>query len=216
MVRYSHNFLISIFLISLVLSGCGSNTKETRKPYLMTDKSTNKQTSKPISKIEQGIVLSAMRAEHQEKLASIAAEKEKRLKELELEKSKVTSQSRQKIIESENRRKISIEKEKQKASILIEEGRAALYQQYLITAVIIFIALILMLYLIHRRNQTLKLKLHEDELRHKEYMQASKQHHERVNKTLEILANESTDKNLKKELVKLLKDQGAEQPKLLN
>ena len=215
MVRYTHIFFISLYALSFGLSGCDKHTTKTRKPYLMTDKTPSKQNSKSISKIEENIALAAMRAEHQEKIASIAAEKEKRLKQLDLEKSKVISQSRQVIIESENRRKITIEIEKQKASVLIAKEKATFYQQYLVAAVIFFIVLMLLFALIHRRNQALKLKLHEDELRHKEYMQASKQHHERVNKTLEILANESTDKHLKKELIGLLKDQGVEQPKLL-
>ena len=75
--------------------------------------------------------------------------------------------------------------------------------------------LVLLGYSIHRRNQALKQTLHEDKLRHEAYMLTSQQQHERIQKTLEILADESTDKHLKKELVKLLKEQRTEQPKLL-
>ncbi len=181
----------------------------------------------PLSKGEEKIALTVMEAAHQEKLASIASEKETLLKKLEVEKNRVENLTKEKIITSENQRKIRIEEERQKAAILIEKekqqsaivlekARVELYQQYLIAAVILFLVLLLFLYLIHHRKQTLKLKLQEDELRHKEYMLSSKQHHERINKTLEILASESTDKTLKKELVKLLKDQGNGEPKLLN
>jgi preprotein translocase subunit SecG len=223
MVRITHVLLI---LTSLFVLGCGNSSSDSKRPYLMQNK-TSFPSPKPLSKSEEKIALTVMEAAHQEKLATIASNKETLLKKLEVEKSKVANLTKEKIIASENHRKILIEQEKQKAAILIEnrkqessiilaKERASLYQQYLIAAVILFLVLMMLLYLIHRRNQRLKLKLHEDTLRHKEYMQASKQHHERVNKTLEILANESTDKHLKKELVKLLKDQGAAQPKLLN
>jgi len=223
-VRITQFFLI---LTSLFILGCGNNSGESKRPYLMQNKAAEKSPYKPLSKSEEKITLTVMEAAHQEKLATIASDKETLLKKLEIEKSKVVGLSREKIIASENQRKVRIEqekqraatlieKEKQHAAIILEKERASLYQQYLIAAVTVFLVLMILLYLIHRRNQGLKLKLHEDTLRHKEYMQASKQHHERVNKTLEILANESTDKHLKKELIRLLKDQGAAQPKLLN
>ena len=223
-MRITH---ILFILTSFLILGCGNSSSDAKRPYLMGSKPQQTQTSKPLSKSEEKIALTVMEAAHQEKLATIAANKATTLKKLEVEKNRANTEAREKIIASENQRKILIaqeeqraailiEKEKQQSAILLEKERAGLYQQYLIAAIIIFLVLMLLIYLIHRRNQSLKLKLHEDELRHKEYMQASKQHHERVNKTLEILANESTDKNLKKELVKLLKDQGGEQPKLLN
>ncbi len=204
-------------LLGLVLfSGCNNNNSGTKAPYLMGQKPAAQKISTPITKSEERIVLTAMQAKHQEALATIAAKKETRLRQLDLEKSKSADLSRQKIIASENQRKITIEKEKQKSAIIIERERSALYQQYLIAGVILFMLLALLIYIIHRRNQALKLKVHEEELRHKEYMLAHKLQHERVAKTLEILADQSTDKTLKKELVKLLKDQGTEQPKLLS
>jgi preprotein translocase subunit SecG len=223
MVRFTHVLLI---LTSLFVLGCGNSSSDSKRPYLMQNK-TPLPSPKPLSKSEEKIALTVMEAAHQEKMATITANKETQLKKLEVEKSRISDLAREKIVTSENQRKIRVEEEKQKAAvaiekekqqtaIVLEKERASLYQQYLIAAVILFLVLMMLLYLIHRRNQRLKLKLHEDTLRHKEYMQASKQHHERVNKTLEILANESTDKHLKKELVKLLKDQGAAQPKLLN
>ncbi len=205
-------------LFILLFSGCNSHNSDSgnrQTPYLMGQKQTV-LAPQPLTKIEEHIALTAMQAKHQETLSSIAAQKETTLKQLELEKSKSADQTRQAIIASENQRKIAIEKERQRSEIILEKEHSALYQQYLIAGVILFILLIGLIYLIHRRNQHLKLKLHEDELRHKEYMLSSRQHHERINKTLEILADQSTDKALKKELVKLLKDQREEQVKLLS
>jgi len=224
MVRFTHVIWI---LVSLLAMGCNSNHTDSKRPYLMQSKSSHTPVSASLSKREEKIALTAMEAAHQEKLATIAAQKEMTLKKLEVEQRKASEQAREKIAASENQRQILIEQERQKAAILIEKEKqqtatilqkenATLYRQYLIAGIALFMMLMLFIYAIHHRNQKLKLKLHEEELRHRAYMQASKQHHERVNKTLEILANENTDKNLKKELVKLLKDQGGEQPKLLN
>jgi len=223
-VRITH---ILFILTSFLILGCGNSSSDSKRPYLMGSKPQQTQISKPLSKSEEKIALTVMEAAHQEKLASIAAQKVTTLRKLEVEKSNTANQTRAQIIASENQRKIRVEEERQKAAItiekekqhtavLLEKERAGLYQQYLIATVIFFLVLMMLVYAIHRRNQKLKLKLHEDELRHKEYMQASRQHHERINKTLEILADESTDKHLKKELVKLLKNQGGEEPKLLN
>ncbi len=197
--------------VFLLFSGCNSHNSDggdRQSPYLMGQKQSTTAPSKPITKIEEHIALTAMEVKHQETLASIAAEKETTLKRLELEKSKSADKTREMITASENQRKIAIEKERQQSAIVIERERSALYQQYLIAGVILFILLAGLIYLIHRRNQKLKLKLHENELRHKEYILASRQHHERINKTLEILADQSMDKTLKEGLVRLLEDQG--------
>lgn len=205
LVKYIQ-MVLALFI--LLFSGCNSDSGNRQAPYLMGQKQSTTAPSKPITKIEEHIALTAMEAKHQETLTSIAAEKETTLKRLELEKSKSADQTRQRIIASENQRKIAIEKERQRSEIILEKERSALYQQYLIAGVILFMLLIGLIYLIHRRNQHLKLKLHEDELRHQEYMLSSRQHHERIGKTLEILADQSTDKTLKEGLVKLLEYQG--------
>ena len=202
-------------MLILWLTGCNNSQNGSKKAYLMGQKSTTSSTVKPITKIEADIALRAMEARHQEALATIAAQKETRIQQLALEKSKSTDHAREMIAASENQRKIAVEKERQQAAIIIQRERSALYQQYLIAAVIILILFALLGYTMHRRNQTLKRTLHEDQLRHKEYMLASQQQHERIQKTMEILANESTDKHLKKELVKFLKEQHTEQPRLL-
>ena len=202
-------------ILVLWLIGCNNGQNGSKTAYLMGQNQATPPTTKPISKLEADIALTAMEAKHQEALATIAAQKETKLQQLALEKSKSANHTKETIAASENQRKIAVEKERQRAAIIIQRDRSALYQQYLIAAVIILVLLALLGYSIHRRNQTLKRTLHEDKLRHEAYMLASQQQHERTQKTLEILASESTDKHIKKELVKLLKGQHTEQPKLL-
>lgn len=202
-------------VLVLWLTGCNSGQNGSKTAYLMGQNPATSPTAKPITKIEADIALTAMEAKHQETLATITAQKETTLQQLALEQSKSADRTKETIAASENQRKIAVEKERQQAAIVIQRERSTLYQQYLIAAVIALMLLVLLGYSIHRRNQALKQTLHEDKLRHEAYMLTSQQQHERVQKTLEILADESTDKHLKKELVKLLKEQRTEQPKLL-
>ncbi len=206
---------VIMVVLVLLLIGCDNSQNGSKTAYLMGQKPTTQPITKPITRIEANIALTAMQAKHQEALATITAQKETKLQQLALEKSKSADRTREMIAAVENQRKIAVEKERQQTAIIIQRDRSALHQQYLIAAVIALILIILLGYSIHRHNQTLKRTLHEDKLRHKEYMLASQQQHERIQKTMEILASESTDKHLKKELIKLLKDQHSEQPKLL-
>jgi hypothetical protein len=66
----------------------------------------------------------------------------------------------------------------------------------------------LILYFINSRKRKNELKIHEDELRHKEYMEASRQHNEHIGKMLDVITDANADKGVKKEIVRLLKEQG--------
>lgn len=225
---------IQIILLTLTLTftACQSDHKQIQKPHLLRDKSSiekerntqeikaplHQETSPKttaVSKEDRIIALTTIKAEHEEKLAAIAAKKEKDLKEIELQKSKIEHQTKQKINQTEYESKIIIAKEKQKYIVEIEKEKTKVYQQYLIAGTLLILAFFLLFYLIHRRNQLLKLQLQEEELLHKAQMQENQHQHERINKTLEIIANENADKNLKKELIQLLKHQQKPSTKLL-
>lgn len=158
-------------------------------------------------------------------LAKIESEKLQQLKTLELEQTKLQAQEAAKLQES----KLAYEKEMQGMKLAQEKELTLLQEQRLLSSqgdqnrmnqiVIIVSALLVLLILllwlwIHKKNKAHEAKMHEASLRHEEFMQASQQHHEKVTKMLEIVVDEKTDKNIKKELVKLLKEQG-EDPVLL-
>jgi len=77
---------------------------------------------------------------------------------------------------------------------------------FIITGIVLFI--ILIVYLINKRKRDNELKIHKSEIKHKEYMEATKQHNENMRKMLEIIIDDKTDKELKKDMVKLLKEEG--------
>lgn len=158
-------------------------------------------------------------------LAKIEAEKLQQLKTLELEQTKLQAHEASQLQES----KLAYEKELQgmklaqeKELALLQEKRLLsnqgsqnrLYQIVIIVSALLVLLILLLWLWIHKKNKAHEAKIHEASLRHKEFMQASQQHHEKVTKMLEIVVDEKTDKNIKKELVKLLKEQG-EDPVLL-
>ncbi|NOZ89800.1 MAG: hypothetical protein GXO60_00785 [Epsilonproteobacteria bacterium] len=118
---------------------------------------------------------------------------------------------------SDNDKKVAItqfskEKEVELAKLESEKeltNKNMVYKKMIaiIVAGILFFT-ILVIYLINKRKRDNELKLHESELRHKEYMEASQQHNENIKKILEIITDENADKGIKKEMVKLLKEQG--------
>jgi len=134
---------------------------------------------------------------------------------LQLEQIKIQSSTQQSISASEYESRAIIEQARQQHESSQAREDAGLYRQYFYGIIAILFTLMLLVYLIHKRNQTLKAKLHEDELKHKIHMQESQQYHDRINKTLEILADDTTNENLKTELIGLLKDQNGHQAKLL-
>ena len=203
------------FLIFLaLLSGCQSNAKNTKNPYILNMPSKT-ESHKIVSKSQEKIELSTIEAKHQERLAQIKADKEKQLKKLELEKSKIENQTKQAISQSKDRSNLEIEKSKQQTAIAIQKNNKDLYQNIIIALIVLSFALMLMIYLLKTKAKKLEQKMHEDELRHKEYMMLATQYNERINKTLDLLASDKTDKALKKDLIKLLKNQENEQPKMI-
>jgi len=126
-------------------------------------------------------------------LSKLEAEKTKQLKKIELEQTLSTNNTNSQIAAT-----------KAKADIQLQQKKIIFYRELMYATVVIVILVLVFAYLIYRRKQTLKLKMHEEELKHQAYLAASQQHHEQVNKILNIITNEHTEKAVKKELTKLL------------
>jgi len=232
-------YILTAFMITIAIlsTACSGDNVQSKGAYLIKDGNrstvipkTAKTTTQSITPTqtvkkepkrveptiaETKITLTEIEAKHKEKLASIAAEKEKSIKQIELEQIKIQSSTQQSISASEYESRAIIEQARQQHESSQAREDAGLYRQYFYGIIAILFTLMLLVYLIHKRNQTLKAKLHEDELKHKIHMQESQQYHDRINKTLEILADDTTNENLKTELIGLLKDQNGHQAKLL-
>jgi len=158
--------------------------------------------------------LKKLEAQRAMTVARIESEKAGKLKQLEVEQSRSTNTARAQIAQARAAAEIVREQERQKTALARQKESIAFYQQMLIAGVIVLLLLMLLVYLLYRHRQSLKAKLHDDQLRHQAHLEVSRQHHEKVTKLLEIIADEGTDKNLRKELTRLLKEQG-EGPKQL-
>lgn len=145
---------------------------------------------------------------HEKEMAKEKSLYEKEVALAKLETQKTISENEQKLSESKvvNDQEIALAK----LEIEKEQKEKDLELYKIITAVVagLVILILLIIYMMHRRNKKIELQLHEEELMQQKYMEASKQHNENLRKMLEIVTDEKTDKGIKKEIVRLLKDQG--------
>lgn len=216
----------SLVLALVMLYGCEQgNVSEAR---LMDDPKKKQETEvsqQKYKEVNETLELQKLVGADQITLAKIEAQKTEQLKTLELEQSKIEAQEAAKLQEN----KLAYEKELQSMKLaqekeltLAQEKRLLsnqgsqnrLYQTMIIAGSVLVLLVLLLLLWMHKKNKAHEAKIHEESLRHEEFMQASQQHHEKVTKILEIIVDEKADKNVKKELVKLLKEQG-EGPALL-
>jgi len=186
-------FRILLVLVALFLSGCNDGDKTYTDPYKKSTgyphKSAKAKKEIKLNIAQSQLKMQELKNNHDQQLASIVAKKETRAKELELEKIRIESKARLELASKEQKSKAALQEQKARYGTIISRGKNRLYLQYLIAASSLITFVLLIYILVHNRNQKLKAKIHENELRHKEYMQASKQHHERINKTLEIIAD---------------------------
>ena len=148
--------------------------------------------------------------------AKIQAKTTQTVKSLELKQTQSTNAANQHIASAKAQADIATEKERQKTAIARQHEEIVFYRQILIAGALLLFLLMLLIYLLYRHRQALKLKLHEDQLRQQAWLESSRQHHEKVTKLLEIIADEGVDKGVKKALTKLLKDQDQGGMKLLD
>lgn len=176
--------------------------------------------------VNETLELQKLVGANQVALAKIEAEKLQHLKRLELEQSKLQADEAAKLQESKlayekelQSMKLAQEKEltlaQEKRLLANQDSQNSLYQTILIVGTVLILLVLLLLLWIHKKNKAHEAKMHGESLRHEAFMQASQQHHEKITKMLEIVVDEKTDKNVKKELVKLLKEQGGTPPLLL-
>ncbi|UPT77099.1 hypothetical protein MN086_08555 [Sulfurovum sp. XGS-02] len=217
------------FLAVVLVMFYGCEQSDVSKARLMEDPTKKQEADlsdqKRVKEVNETLEFQKLVGANQITLAKIEAEKLQKIKILELEQTKLQAQERSKLEES----KLAYEKELQgmklaqeKELALLQEKRLLsnqdeqnrLSQIILIVSTLVVLLILLLLLWIHKKNKAHEEKMQKESLRHEEFMQASQQHHEKITKMLEIVVDEKTDKNVKKELVKLLKEQG-EDPVLL-
>lgn len=212
-----------LFFVLIAIAFYGCEQSGVSKTRLMGDSVTKGETAEKSAQkskeANETLELQKLIGANQIALAKIEADKAQTLKTLELEQSKVQAEESTKLKEKQ----LAYEKELESMKLaqakeitLIQEKRRLanqdnqnnLYMILLIVGTVLVLLILILLLWIHRKNKAQEEKMHEETLRHEEFMQASQQHHEKITKMLDIVVDEKTDKNVKKELVKLLKEQG--------
>ena len=234
--------LLSSFLVILALMLTACSTDDARQATLLSDvkpplRYNPRKVPQKTSSTDEQIRLLKAQTDAKARLAEIEARKTERLKKLETERAiaaarikaetaqtvknielkqaQSTNTANARIAAAKAQADIAAEKERQKTALARQQEEIAFYRQILIAGVALLFLLMLLIYLLYRHRQSLKLKLHEDQLRQQAWLESSRQHHEKVTKLLEIIADEGVDKGVKKELTKLLKDQDQGAVKLL-
>ncbi|TQV63309.1 MAG: hypothetical protein FNT15_04110 [Sulfurovum sp.] len=181
---------------SLVFIGCNGAKKDENQAYLLKDKNGT------IEKLDAKSTLAKIEAQNKLETITIESEKEKELKRLDLEIQKAQETTKREQIKSDKDVQIA----KNNVSVQIEEKNISLYKIIVGVVLLLVILLSLLGYFIHRRNKNAQLKIHEDELRHKEAMQANMYYNNHMSKMLDILVDEKIDGNVKQDVAKILQD----------
>ena len=214
MRKYSYLFI----LVGIPLLFFGCHEENANKAHLISSTNPVLHTTRQPSPTDEKIRLLQAQTEAKAKLAKIEAQRdietakikaktEQTIKEIELKQTQSTNAANTQIASTNAKVTIATEKERQKAALVQQHEKIAFYRLLLIVGAILLLMLLVFIYFLYKQRQNLKLKIHEEDLRHRAYLEASRQSHEKVTKVLDIIAREDIDKGVKKELTRLLKEQ---------
>jgi len=89
----------------------------------------------------------------------------------------------------------------------LADKNISFYKMVVMMVVGLIVLILLIVYSINSKKRKSELKMHENELRHKEYMETTKQQNEHIGKMLDVIIDENADSGIKKEIVQLLREQ---------
>ncbi|SFV65695.1 hypothetical protein MNB_SV-12-230 [hydrothermal vent metagenome] len=161
-----------------------------------------------LAKLESDKEIAKEKESNRKELSILELKSREKMALAKLDSKKELSQGQKELdrINSSNNKEIALAKLKSQKELA--DKNIAFYKMIAIMVVGLVVLALLIVYFINRRKRKNELQIHEDELRHKEYMEASRQHNEHIGKMLDVITDANADKGVKKEIVRLLKDQG--------
>ncbi|NEW60129.1 hypothetical protein GSY74_02430 [Sulfurovum sp. bin170] len=167
-----------------------------------------KEKEVALAKLESDKEIAKDKELNRKELSILELESREKMALAKLESQKSLSQGQKELDSTEfsNNREIALAKLNNQKELV--DKNIAFYKMIAMMVVGLVVLALLIIYFINRRKRKNELKIHEDELRHKEYMEASRQHNEHIGKMLDVITDANADKGVKKEIVRLLKDQG--------
>ncbi len=155
--------------------------------------------------------LAKLKSEENLQIAKIEVEGKREIKQIESEamKVKVFAEKEVNLQAQEIQKEIAAAKEK--TVIQTQEKDLFLYQIAIAAIAVLILIIMLIYYLIHRHNKSIEMKLHEEKLKHEAEMQNNAQHHEKMGRMLDIIADEGANEHVRHALIGILKEQTAPQ-----
>ncbi|MEA3491955.1 MAG: hypothetical protein U9R27_08670 [Campylobacterota bacterium] len=215
----------SILLLwaTLLFTGCNQGESQSVKMvsdtyhkvptgYTATPTAEPKKTREEREDIHRKeIEIAKLKREENLQLAKIEADTQEHVKRIEVEamKHKILVDKEVSLEAQKIEKEIAASRE----TTLIQTKERDLLIDQIIIAVVAGILLITLLvyYLMQHKKRVFEMKIQEEKLKHEAHMQATTQHHEKISRVLEIIADKDTDSYVKNELLGILKEPQDEQ-----
>ena len=201
-MRYLASF---IFLVSIIFfTGCreGASSQQARRIHLLNPpQTTNNITGINPNSLANKSADSALERENQLKLSKIEAEArveiEKIKSENQLQIAKINAEAQKRVAETDLKAKVQTSQIDAKTS-----KETIQYSIYIvITIALLVLAVFILLYLNAKKNRELKKQLHDEKLRHEQFLKEKELEEQRVHKLLELIASGKVAKNVEKEVI---------------
>jgi len=203
----------------LLFTGCNkSSIEETKRLNQNSQKDINTQDNKTKAleieyqnrinleniKNQNTKDLTKLQLQKDIELAKIQADKEQRVKEIDSQIAKTTAISLNRQKEIEANASIRVATIESNTQIVTSQNRISLYKNIAIVSSIIFIIWLIFYYINKASKRRHEARLKEQELNHKAYIEETKLKHQNIEKMLEIIGDKDSDKEIKKDMSKLL------------
>ncbi len=151
--------------------------------------------------------LAKLKSQENLQLAKIEVAGQREIKQIESETMKVKIFTEKEVSLQAQETKKVIAASQEKRLLETEEKNLFLYQIAIAAIAALVLIILLVYYLIHRHNKAIETKMHEEKLRHEAQMQNSTQHHEKMGRMLDIIADEEANEHVRHALIGIVKEQ---------
>lgn len=197
--------IVMFVFLAVVFLGCGGGSSSNTHKQITLMGNTQGVVQK-----KEGVNPHSLAYESADK----ALERENKLKVSKIESKtkveieKIKSQNQLDIAKIDAETKKAIAQTDYKAQVKASEMRAKMYKEnmryivYIVVAVaLIVIVGLILLFLNAKKNRELQKRLHEDKLRHEQFLKDKELEEQRVHKLLELIASGKVAKNVEKEVI---------------
>ena len=191
-----------IFTGFMFFTGCGEGTSsQHNRIHLLNPPKTTNITGVNPNSLAHKSADKAQERENQLKLSKIEAQAKveiERIKsENQLQIAKINAEAQKHIAQNDFQAKIqtsTIDANTQKETIQ--------YTVYIVSVIVLLVlAVFVLLYLNAKKNRELKKQLHDEQLRHEQFLKEKELEEQRVHKLLELIASGKVAKNVEKEVI---------------